>query len=291
MSIYDYFEGNLFFTLNLLDMRTSNYSLAAVVMCLLMAFGHAGAQNLYPNQTCTDGENCKSGICLRLRNGDMVCGTCSQSTFDNLAPKVDQYCKAYGDGWAPEKAPEYNSMEVEGRVQVEVYDEMLEKAKACKEAREDLQEECFEGGESYDKYDHAKQLRNIEGSISRIAEHKKTMIDAKRVYYCSKSTYEGALRQYDSKCGSLDFNQVKQKLDSKKYDLSKGLKVDCDLLEDLAEDCKECAYAAQQLIDYGFKGSSSYTPTEYSTKLEKAEEMQELLEEQHELAEDKDLCD
>ena len=57
------------------------------------------------------------------------------------------------------------------------------------------------------------------------------------------------------------------------------------------EDCKECAYAAKQLIDYGFKGSSSYTPTEYSTKLEKAEEMQKLLEDQHEIAEDKDLCD
>ncbi len=274
-----------------MDMRTLTFSLAVMAMCLFAAFGHVNAQTLYPNQECSKGGDCKSGICLKLRSGDMVCGTCSQSTFDNLAPKVDQYCKAFGDGWSPEKAPEYNNVEVEGRVQVEVYDEMLEKAKDCKEARENLQEECFEGGASYDKRDHAGQIRAIEGSISSLAAHKQKMINDKRVYYCSKSTYEGVLRQYDSKCGSLDFNQVKQKLDSKKYDLSKGLKVDCDLLEDLMEDCKECAYAAKQLIDYGFKGSSSYTPTEYSTKLEKAEEMQKLLEDQHEIAEDKDLCD
>lgn len=272
-------------------MRNLLNSLAWTMLMMVFLPPLAGAQTLYPNQTCSDGGDCKSGICLKLRSGDMVCGTCSQSTFDNLAPKVDQYCKAFEDGWAPEKAPEYLNMLVDGRVQVEVYDEMLEKAKECKSARETLQKECFAGGESYDKRDHAGQMRAIEQSIDRLSTHKQTMISARRVYYCSKSTYEGAVRQYESKCSSLNFNQIKQKSDAMKYDFNKGEKIDCDELEDLEEDCEECAYAARQLIEYAFKNSSSYTPTEFSDLREKAEEMQKLLEEQRKQADGKDLCD
>lgn len=261
----------------------------SLVLCMGMWLPVA-AQSQNVNEPCADEKACKSGICLELRSGNKVCGTCSQSTFNSLAPKVDEHCKAFQDGWRAEKAPEYIASEVDGRVQVEVYDEMLEKAKACKQARVTLQSECFKGGEAYDKYDHAGQIKSIETSIDDLAAHKQKMIYDKRVYYCSKSTYEGALRQFDSKC-SLDLNQVKQKLDAMKYDFNKGEKIDCDALEDLEEDCDDCAAAARDLINYGFKNSSSYTPREYSDRLEAMENMKTLLEDLREDADDKDLCD
>lgn len=272
-------------------MKTQFIKLPMLLVFLWVSVTATFAQSLYSNQPCKENGDCKSGICLKLRSGDYVCGTCSQSTFDRLAPKVDEYCKSFGNGWRPEKAPEYLAMEVDGRVQVEVYDEMLEKAKACRDARKELQKECFEGGESYDKYDHAGQIRAIETSISDLAAHKTKMIGDNRVYYCSKSTYEGGLRQYESKCGRLDFNQVKQKYDAANYALGKGLKTDCDLLEDWDEKCEECELAARDLIKYGFRDNSSYTPDEFADKKEKAEEWHDKFVDLMGKIKSKSLCD
>ena len=267
---------------------TSAVLFGCLWLCLSLSL-HAQTKNV--NEICTGDATCKSGICLKLRSGKYVCGTCNQSTYDNLAPKVDTYCKAFAEGWRAEKAPEYLNSLVDGRVNVEVYDEMLEKVKECKAARVNMVNTCFKGGADYDERDHAEKIREIERGISKMAAHKSQMISDRRVYYCSKSTYAGALSQYKSKCDRLDLNRMKQKMSSLKYEFGKGNKIDCDILEDYVKDCEECAYAIDDLIKYGFKNSSSYTPKEFSDRKKAVEDVQIDMEELLSDTKSKKLCD
>lgn len=272
-------------------MKNFRMSVALIVTMVLFVSVGVFGQDKNVNEICTGDESCKSGTCLKLRSGKEVCGTCSQSTFNSLAPKVDTYCKAFEDGWAPEKAPEYKAFLVDGRVKVSVYDDMLEKAKDCKSARVNLQNSCFKGGRDYDERDHSGQIKAIEASITRISKHKSTMISAKRVYYCSKSTYSSVLSKYTSKCDRLDLNRIKQKMASLKNDFNRGNEVDCDILIDYIGDCEECADAVDDLIKYGFKNSSSYTPPAFSSRKKSVEDVQIDLEELVDDVKGESLCD
>lgn len=248
-------------------------------------------QNKEVNQNCTSDVECQSGYCIQLRNGEQVCATCSQSEFNYLAPKVDEYCKSFGQGWKPEISSEYNqSLASDGRVQVEVYDLMIEAAKNCRDARSKLTVECFYNGERYDKYDHKGQLEAIERSIQSIADHKYKMISSKRVYYCSKSTYASRLNSFNSKC-NLNFPNINLQLDVMRNEFNKGTKVDCDDIDDYYDDCKECYDRAKDLLSDGYSNSDSKFPNDYSAILNTAkatyEKAYNLLQE----IKSKSLCD
>ena len=258
----------------------------------LFGFLSLSAQTKEVNQDCTDDDDCKSGTCLTLESGDKVCGTCSQSTFNSLKRAKTSACGGFNSRWTPKTSEEYQGSEAsDGRVSRESFDRMTDKAKGCKNAREKLSETCFKNGERWDKYDHEGQVEQIENSIDKIERLMTDKIRAKEVYYCSKSTYDSRLRTYESKCERLDTRRIKDQLEDMLDDMEDGKKVDCDDIEDWAEDCEECYEAAKDLYDDCFKRSSSYMPEDYYDKMEAAKDMMEEAEKLKDMAEDDDLCD
>ncbi len=208
-------------------------------------------------------------------------------SLDGLTRNVDDYCKGFETGWTPESSTEFKeSLASDGRVWVDVFDIMLEKAKKCKEARVYREYKCWADGDE----EHKGAIKQVAESIDRMSSHKYRQIQDKRVYYCSKSYYDSRLSTYNSKC-NLNFPDIKQKLDIMKNSMKDGKKVDCGDIEDYGKSCEYCLQAAKDLLYDGFRNNSSYTPDEYSDVLKLAEKAVNLAKEVQEDAKSKSLCE
>jgi len=236
------------------------------LVCALL-FASAQAQLSRVNESCKQ-MPCEDRLyCVTLKNGDQKCATCDQSTLNDLTGKVEEACKTFGEGWTPEKSDDYNNaLAADGRVMVDVYDTMLEKAKKCKEAREYREDKCWDDGDA----EHREAIRQVATSIDRIADHKYRQISDRRVYYCSKSYYDSYLSTFNSKC-NLNFQDINQQLNIMLNNMGNKTPVYCSDIDRYGDDCERCYNAAKDLLYYAFKNSSSYFPEKYNEVMQKAE--------------------
>ena len=115
------------------------------------------------------------------------------------------------------------------------------------------------------------------------------MISDKRVYYCSKSTYESKLSTYNSKC-NLNFSDISQKIEIMNNDQDKGNKVNCSDIERYSNDCERCFDAAKDLLYDGFQNSTSKFPYDYNQSMTKADELVKKAKELLQTVKNKSLC-
>ena len=224
--------------------------------------------------------------CVTLKNGDQKCATCDQSTLNDLTGKVDDACKSFDAGWTPENSSDYQeALASDGRVMVDVYDQMLEKAKKCKEAREYREYKCWDNGDP----EHRRAIEQVTESIDRIARHKSRQISDKRVYYCSKSTYESRLSTFNSKC-NLNFQDINQQLNIMLNNMSNKTPVSCYDIDRYGDDCERCFAAAKDLYYDGYRSSSSYFPQAYQEIMDKAESTYKSARSLKEMANKDNLC-
>jgi hypothetical protein len=263
-----------------------NVRMVVVVLGLAMGAIAAADELRKVNQPCSD-LPCESGLtCVETRDEGKKCATCSQSDLEGYSRAIDDMCKTFGEGWTPSKSEEYQAaLAPDGRVRVDVYDTMLDKAKACKQARESREGRCWNGGDDR----HKKALNEIGDSISRIADHKGTMIGARRVYYCQTSTYVGRLSTFNSKC-QLNFPDMDQKLTIYTKDLNDSKTVPCSDVERYRNDSERCVDAGKDLLYDGFSDSSYKIPEEYSITYGKAREVFKKGKDVYDTAKGRTLC-
>ena len=265
--------------------------------CLLLLFSFSiqplHAQTKKINEKCATAIECDADYCVEVTDPGTgrkkkVCADCSQSSLDRYSSKVNQYCKGFGSGWTTASSPEYKDATAQdGRVRAGVFDEMLQKAKNCKSARNDRERACFAGGDAT----HAATIRAIENSIRNISSTKSRAISDRRVYHSDRRTYDGKLNTFNSKCGSLNFSSIDSALDAMERDIKAKKKVDCDELEEYRDDCQRCVEAAEDLKRTGFQNSSSKFPGEYAEVLSDADDNYVRAKILLDDAEDDDLCD
>ena len=243
-------------------------------------------------QTPRVNESCKQMpceerlYCVTLKNGDQKCATCEQSTLNDLTAKVEDACKSFDAGWTPDNSSDYKeALAADGRVMVDVYDVMLEKAKKCKEAREYREYKCWDNGDS----EHRGAIDQVTESIDRIARHKYRQISDKRVYYCSKSTYESRLSTFNSKC-NLNFQDINQQLNVLLNEMGNKKPVSCYDIDHYGDDCERCFAAAKDLYYDGFRSNSSYFPQPYQETMDKAESTYKSARSLKEMAGKDNLC-
>lgn len=253
----------------------------------LLLIGVCGwAQLTRVNESCKQMPCEERLYCLTLKNGDQKCATCDQSTLNDLTGKVDDACKAFDVAWTPENSSDYKeALAVDGRVMVDVYDVMLEKAKRCKEAREYREYKCWDNGDS----EHRGAIKQVVESIDRMATHKYRQISDRRVYYCSKSTYESRLSTFNSKC-ALNFADINQQLNILLNTMGNKTPVSCSDIDRYGDDCERCFSAAKDLYYDGFRSTSSYFPHPYQETMDKAESTYKAARSLKEMAYKDNLC-
>jgi Novel toxin 16 len=227
---------------------------------------------------------CEEGLnCVQTKDGKK-CSSCDQSRLKELSDIVSNSCPDLGS--YPDKSTIYqDALAGDGRVQVEVFDNMLESEKKCKQAREKRESECWGGGDD----GHKQQIDQVTTIIENVAELKKTSIEKRNVYYCSKSTYESRLSTFNSKA-RLNFEEIEEKIKSSEDDLKDGKKINCSDIEQKGNDCERCADAAKDLLADGFSNSDDKFPVAYKQIYEKAQELQKKAKEVLEAAKEKQLC-
>jgi hypothetical protein len=270
-------------------MKTSRFFKALALLALPLGWTPADclAQPLKKvNEICSQ-MPCESGLyCVETRDGEKKCATCDQSKLDGLSRDVDANCKAFREGWTPAASEDYQeALAQDGRAMVDVYDKMLEAAKKCKEARTYREGQCWNGGDDT----HKGEINKVSESIDRIASHKSKMIGDRRVYYCSKSTYQSKLSTFLSKC-DLNFPNMNQKLEIVNKEQDKKNKVSCSDIERFSNDCERCFDAARDLLSDGFSGSSGKFPEDYSIPYGKAEDTMKKAKDLLQTVKSKSLC-
>lgn len=263
------------------------HSFIIPLLVILLVSNSLTAQLTKVNQSCKQ-TPCEQGLyCITLKNGDQKCAACDQSTSDDLTRKVDDACKGFEEGWTPGASKDFSeTLAADGRAQIDVFDIMLEKAKKCKEAREYREDKCWDDGDD----DHKKAIKQVAESIERISTHKYRQINDKRVYYCSKSTYDSKLSTFNSKC-NLKFQDLTYLLEGTEKKINNGEKINCSELEKIANDCGYCYEAAKDLYYYGFRDNSSYFPEEYNEAYTKSQKIMETAKKLREQAKSKGLCE
>jgi hypothetical protein len=260
---------------------------AALIALQIYPTGTAPADQLKKvNESCSE-VPCESGLsCVETRDGKKKCAACNQSKLSELSRDVDNLCKSFGKGWTPESSDDHQqALASDGRAMVDVYDKMLENAKKCKEARTYREGQCWNGGDD----DHKEQINQVSDSIDRIAAHKSRMISDRRVYFCSKSTYQSKLSTFLSKC-DLNFPDMNQKLGIMNNEQDKKNKVGCSDIERISNDCERCFDAARDLLSDGFSGSSGKFPDEYARSYSRAEETMKRAKDLLQTVKGKSLC-
>ena len=276
----------------LLKLREAGRKLAwiaigSVVVLLSLSWTPSGVTiQKRVNESC-DQLPCESGLyCVQTRDGKKKCAECDQSKLDNLTANVETYCKEFENGWTPGSSTEYAAALAEdGRVLIDVFDTMIESAKKCKEAREYREDQCWDGGDDV----HKDAIRQVSESINRISAHKYQMIDDKRAYYGSSSTYKSKLSTFRSKC-ELNFPDINQKLAIMNSEQDKNNKVNCSDIEKYGDDCERCFNEARDLLNDGFAGSTSKFPEQYSRTYSNAEETMKRARELLRNVKSKNLC-
>lgn len=239
------------------------------------------------NETCKADSDCeRSCKCLTTVNGKK-CATCDQSTLARLTGEVNENCKADQDGWAPEKSPEYIAVTAaDQRVEVGVYDVMIDKAKACKAARIDRENKCWKGGDA----EHKNSIAEVEQGISNLATHKYRMIQDKRVYYSTFPVYRSRLNDYMNKCDKLKITDLRNYLEGYKKKIKAGTKISCSEAEGYQRTIGYGYDAAADLMSDCFKNNISIFPNEYRAKLEAVKELKEEYKSMLDDARAKKLC-
>ena len=221
--------------------------------------------------------------------GEKRCSSCDQSKLGSLTRPIEGSCKDQESGWKTETNPDYQAaLASDGRVLVDVWDVLIENAKKCKEARQAREAACWGGGDG----EHKKAIDDASRSVDKRSDEKTRMISYKRVYYgSSKRDYDSYLSTFRSKCEKdLDFNNLNQKLDAINYEQGKGNKVSCSDLEKHGNDAERCLNTAKDLLRYGFSGSSSKFPDEYTKAYENAEKGTARARDLLKTVKDKSLC-
>lgn len=163
----------------------------------------------------------------------------------------------------------------------------MEGCKECEKAREDRDKACWDGGNT----GHKRARQQVKEQNGNIRKLKDNAINEKEVYYCSKSSYEGAMRAYNSKCRGLNLSKIERAMEKMDDDVDDNDEIDCDDLEEYIEQCEACYDAAQDLISTAFKRSDSYTPSDIVRVKDDAENAQEFGEDLLKKAQKEDLCD
>jgi hypothetical protein len=262
------------------------------IMLIVVLFGLLHPTTIFAqlqkvNESC-ETTPCETGLfCVDTKKDGKKCATCDQSKLNDLSEEVGKYCKVFGEGWTEKSNPDYqNVVAADDRVMVDIYDQMIEGAKKCKEARVTRENTCWNGGDPT----HAGQITDISNSIENLSDRKKRAIDNRRVYYCSKSTYDSRLSTFQSKARDVNLPDIEQKIAIAENDVLAGKKIDCSDIERKGNDCERCADAAKDLFSDGFSGSSDKFPDEYNNIYQKALELQKRAKGVVDLAKEKELC-
>lgn len=253
----------------------------------LLAISLQAAAQKKVNESCSADKECPSGChCVTTVNGKK-CATCDQSTLNAQTTKVNAACKTCGEGWKPESSPEYMEVKADDdRVYVGVFDDMLEKAKACRNARVERENKCWQGGDA----EHKGAIAELEGSIRTLSEHKYRMISDNRVYYSSFSIYRDRLNDYQRYAEVLKTTDLKNYLDGFNKKLKAATKIDCRQAETYRNNILKGVQAALTLLRDCFKNDRHVFPPEYLKRLEDLEKLYDGYDDMIKLAESKRLC-
>lgn len=244
------------------------------------------AQTGKVNDLC-DKKDCSPGLfCVKTRDGQMKCATCNQSKLDDLTDKSDNACKTFENSHTDKGRTYQDGLASDGRVQVDVYDEMLELGKKCREARETREKACWAGGDE----GHEKQLKQVTQSIVNVSNQKDAAIKNKKVFYCSKSTYESKLGSFNSKCKSSDLEKWEASVKKLEESVNKGEKISCSEIEGLIRNCEYASEAAEILMKECYKNNTDLLPTEYFSRWDYSEKVLKKAKDLLKKAKDKSLC-
>lgn len=251
------------------------------------------AQTGKVNDLC-DKKDCSPGLfCVKTRDGQMKCATCNQSKLDDLTNKLDNACKTF-DNLHTDKGRTYqDGLASDGRVQVDVYDEMLELGKKCREARETREKACWAGGDE----GHAGQIEKTTKSIVNVSNQKDAAIKDRKVFYCSKSTYESKLGSFNSKCKSSDLEKwegdLKKLEDSYNKIASSSSstdKINCSEIETIIRNCEYASEAAEILMKDCYKNNTDLFPKEYFNRWDQSEKVLKKAQDLLKKVKDKSRC-
>jgi hypothetical protein len=259
----------------------------------------SGRAQLTPiNESC-DQMPCESGLyCIELKDGQKKCSSCDQSKQSDLTAEVDRYCHAceengFSENSYTENGPIYQeAISSDGRVMVDVYDQVLEIGKKCRDARVYRENQCWNGGNS----GHKQAITQVENCMAKVVEKKKTAIDNKMVYYCSKSTYESKLSTFNSKCSLSQLDNAKAGIEklSDDYNRITGSttedKINCSTIENYVYDCQRCSEAANALLYDAFQNNVDKMPKTYFETWDRSESIIKLGQELLKNVKDKSLC-
>lgn len=240
-------------------------------------------------ERCSDNK-CDAGLfCVTLQNSEKFCATCDQSKLNDLTSRVSDRCKNFppGGGFYPNNNPYYQSARAyDGRVAVTVYDEIMEDCKRCREIREERDKVCWNGGNP----GHIQQHIDMRTITTNIGSWKEQSIKDKMVFYCSKSSYEGYLRDYDNKCKALNTSNIESTLSNLEREISNGKQVDCSELARYTRDCEECYNVAYNFIRYAFNDRSDNIPFDVHKRYKDAEALKDLSKRLADRARSNSLC-
>lgn len=249
-----------------------NVKTTLTLLLCCTAFTYTAAAQKKVNEPCKADAECeRSCHCVTTVNGKK-CATCDQSTLTRLTNEVNETCKADKDGWAPEKSPEYIAVMAEdGRVEVGMFDDLIDKAKACKAARTERENKCWKGGDA----EHKNSIAEVERGVTNLATHKNRMILDKRVYYSSFPVYRSKLSDYLDKCDKLKTTDLRNYLEGYKKKIKAGTKISCSEAEGYLRNIGYGYDAAADLLSYCFKNNINIFPNEYRAKMEAVEQLKE----------------
>lgn len=238
------------------------------------------------NDGC-DKNACGSGLyCVKTRDGSQKCASCNQSKLNDLTDKVENACKTFDNGYTEKGRLYQDALASDGRVQVDVYDEILELGKKCREARENREKECWAGGDK----GHQEQIKDVSNTIVNVSDRKKAAIKDKKVFYCSKSTYESKLGSFNSKCKTGDLEKWDASVKKLEESVNKGEKISCSEIEGLIRNCEYASEAAEILMKECYKNNTDLFPTEYFSRWDYSEKVLKKAQDLLKKAKDKSLC-
>jgi len=224
-----------------------NRRLRVLVVGLVSLVAYDARAEKKGNEKCASDGECETKKC----RSDGTCdpcpdrqncpppGTCSQSDADSLQRNKNDTCNRER---SCASVADFN----DGEVAFEVLNERLKINNACINARTELMDRCYKGGNDA----HVDERRNVVEVRDKCA----ALIDYKKgkylAFWCSQGDYDSYSRNIDSACRNKDDYTCAESQNSDQ--------IDCGKTESRISAGLGCLKAREELVNRGFDGRWNY---------------------------------